>query len=65
MSKQKIQEAVSGVQFFDTAFKSRTLFLEDGRCFDVSKGVITAVVPELIAMLDAHPEFRRATDNTA
>jgi len=64
MSKQKNQEAVAGVQFFDTAFKSRTIFLEDGRSFDVSKGVITAVLPELVAMLDAHPEFRRVTDNT-
>lgn len=48
------------VVFADTAFKTRTIVLADGRAFAVEKSRISTADPALIAHLEAHPEFKRA-----
>lgn len=45
--------------FKDTAYKSRTLILDDGRAFAVEKGRIVANDPALRAYLEQHPQFVR------
>lgn len=48
-----------GPVFKDTAYKSRTLILDDGRAFSVEKGRIVANDPALRAYLEQHPQFVR------
>lgn len=45
--------------FRDTAYKSRTLILEDGRAFAVEKSLIEASDPVLQEYLEQHKDFVR------
>lgn len=68
MSKPTQAVTVAAQVFRDKAFKSRTLFLKDGRAVPVENYTVTTSDKDVIAYLDGHADFARqsaAADSTA
>lgn len=64
MSKP-IQLAADVAQTFrDTAFKSRTLILKDGRAVAVENYTVTTSDKDVVAYLDSHSDFVRQSATT-
>lgn len=68
MSKPAPAVTVAAQVFRDKAFKSRTLFLKDGRAIPVENYTVTTSDKDVIAYLDGHADFVRqpaAADSAA
>ncbi|MOA58289.1 hypothetical protein D3C78_1826620 [compost metagenome] len=68
MSKPTLAVTVAAQVFRDKAFKSRTLFLKDGRAVPVENYTVTTSDKDVIAYLDGHADFARqpaAADSAA
>lgn len=59
MSKTTPEATVPAQTFRDKAFKSRTLFLKDGRAVMVENYTVTTADKDVIAYLGSHADFAR------